>query len=174
MGGSSRSCTCGSTRSRATGSSGWSCSSPSTSTSRGRASRSCVREHPRRCHSTGRQCGTVSASPAAAPSPLLEDGIGLKLRETRRGTVHRRPVCAGDLPVDRPNALAYLVLAAGLPELLEGPADHGPDLERGRKDRDLLPLDKLLHPPIRIVRSIEAGDRLASAFEIIEGTFRAR
>ena len=58
-----------------------------------------------------------------------------------------------------------------LPDLLEGAAHLGPDLERRRKDRDLLPLEELLDPPVRIVRGVESGNRLALALEIVEGAF---
>src|SRR5262249_28512749 len=87
-------CTCRSRCSGATGSPGWSCSSPSISTSHGRASRSCARGHRRRCHPTA---PTQEARHEGGP-PVCEGEVrGRGETPGRGGQVLRQECLRSDL-----------------------------------------------------------------------------
>src|ERR1043166_1304681 len=130
----------------------------------------CQFETDRTCGRLDRHTRVLRRIAGAGPPPTRYDLIHVQRAEARRWPLHHGRVDLGDLDIERGEPMTdgcFVVELLDRGELLLPLAEQ---LERWRQHGDLLTLDKLLHPPERVICLIEIREGLTSPRQVVEGS----
>src|SRR5262245_8463516 len=102
--------------------------------------------------------------------PTLHDLVRIERAEARRRPLHHGGIDLADLGIERGNPATdgrFVVQLPARGELLLHLAER---LQRWRQYGDLLALDELLHPPVRVVLIADIRQWLAGPRQVVEGS----
>src|SRR5215467_10213065 len=117
-----------------------------------------------------REVDVEAALPQARPArvPLAHDLVHVERSEARGRPLGDAGIDLGDLRIQGRDSNADVGLTAHAPEGDQSDLDLAQQLQGGRQDGELFPLEELLYPPVRIVGIGDPGNGLARALETLE------